>query len=467
MKDIRIKKTLLFGIIYTGSLFWSCSNPTPIVEAEQFMYLSLREAKNAPVIKILNLANSSDTAFFVSMYYGGTTNYKQGDISAVIEADYLLVDAFNEAHNTAYLPLPAETYALDKTTIRIVNGENTSDAAKLTIRMSVINLINDVYLLPVTIKSVSGSLSLNEEQKTLYLAFHGNVDEDNGRDRWISAGASSEWQSTYPVKNVFDGSRNTYWHSDADGSMPQWFAVDMQGLKRISGFTWVNRTDRDQPAIPKHVKIETSMNGRDWTQVLDIPELPQSRVLQVLPLGQTLVAGYFRVTVLSNWADAPYTYVAEVDIYSGEAPEPEPEGQDIEKHNWTIVESYNDWRPDVGASKAIDGDPYTPWHTDPNVNNYPYWFIVDFHNTLKISGVIFWNRMEDPYATNFPKHVKWEASNNLENWTTILEIDELPGVKTEQYLPCTTVVSARYLRFTVYNGWTGEAWAFVGEMSIY
>jgi hypothetical protein len=319
------------------------------------------------------------------------------------------------------------------------------------------------YILPVTIKSVSGgNLPLGEEFKTLYLVFQGGEIE-SGRDRWIRAGASSEGEE-HVVANVFDGDRSTYWQSDASGSMPQFFAVDMQGYKRISGFTWVNRTDNTQPAIPKHVKIETSMDGTEWTPALDIPELKSTRVLQVLALERSVVARFFRVTVESSWADASHTYVAEVDIYFGEKPEGE---QDIEKHKWTIVESQNDWRDDVSARYAIDGDPMTPWHTHPEINNYPYWFTVDFHNTLKISGIIFWNRMEDEYATNFPKHVKWEASDDLLNWTTILEIDELPAVKMEQDLPCTVIVNARYLRFMVYNGWTGQFWTFVGEMSIY
>jgi hypothetical protein len=457
---MRTKKILLLGIIGAGLIFRSCGNPLPVVEAEQFMYLYLKGAKESPVIKNLNMANSADTAFFVSMSYGGTTNYAQGDISAEIEADYSLTDAFNAAHNTDYLPLPAETYALDRTTIRIVNGKNVSDSAKLTIRMSVIDMTNE-YLLPVTLKSVSGgNLPLKEEFKTLYLVFQGG-DTESGRDRWTRVGASS---AQHPVENVFDGDRNTYWQSAAD-AMPQWFAVDMQGFKRISGFTWVNCTDlATQPAIPKHVKIETSMNGAQWTEVLDIPELKSSRVMQILPLERSVVARFFRVMVLSTWNGAPYTYVAEIDIYFGEKPEEE---QDIEKHKWTIVNTNGIWNDNYSASKAIDGDPDTPWHTDPNINNYPYWFIVDFHNTLKISGIIFQNRREDPDAKNFPKHVKWEASDDLNTWTTILEIDELPGVKTEQYLPCTTVVSARYLRFTVYNGWVGQIWTYVGEMSIY
>ncbi|MDR1102723.1 MAG: DUF1735 domain-containing protein [Tannerella sp.] len=331
---MKTNKLGITGILCAAALLWSCSDPVPVIENEQFMYLSLTGAKEAPAVKNLNLESIADTVFFIGMAYGGTTNYEQGDISAVIEADLSLVDAFNAANRTGYLPLPAETYQLDRSTLQIDNGKNISDMAQLTIRMNIINLSND-YLLPVTVKSVSGgSLPLNEETKTLYLVFRGDIEDDSGRERWTTAGASSEGQGASPVKNIFDSNRDTYWHSDAAGSMPQWFAVNMQGFKRISGFTWVNRTDPNQPAIPKHVTIETSMNGTDWTPALDIPELEQSRMMQVLELEHTVVAKYFRVTVLSNWAEAPYTYIAEIDIYYGEAPLAET---DFAKHNWTLV----------------------------------------------------------------------------------------------------------------------------------
>jgi hypothetical protein len=451
-------------ILCIGSLAWnSCGDPVPSIELEQFLYLSLTGAKEVPAIKKLNMESSSDTTFYITMAYGGTTNYERGDISAALAKDVSLVAAFNAANNTDYRLLPEEAYSFDRTDLRISNGKNASEPVKLTLRMRALDLSYD-YLLPVTVTSVSGgTLPLNEELKTLYLVFQGDVDEDKGKNRWISSGASSEWQGTFTASLAFDDDRNTYWHSDADGSMPQWFSVNMQGFKRISGFTWVNRTDPTQKALPKHVKFETSKNGTEWTEALDVPEVEQSRALQVFPLGKALVAKHFRVTVLSNWEDAPYTYVGEVDIYSGDAPEAE---QDIEKHNWTIVDSYADWNADWPASRAIDGNPNTTWHTHL-VGDYPYWFIVDFNRPLKISGILFQNRLDDPGATNYPKHVKWEASDDLQSWRTILELDELPAEKTEQSLPCTNVVSARYLKLSIYNGWTEAPYTYVGEMSIY
>ncbi|MDR1380194.1 MAG: DUF1735 domain-containing protein, partial [Tannerella sp.] len=338
-------------VLLAGSSFlWSCSDPVPAIELDQFMSLALSGAKETSVIKKLNLESTADTVFYITMTYGGTNNYERGEITATLDVDYSLVEAFNAANYTEYRLLPEGTYSFDRTDARIANGRNASEPVKLTLRMNALNLSFD-YLLPVTVKSVSGNLPLNEEMKTLYLVFRGDVEDESGRERWTGAGASSEGENN-PVENVFDGDRDTYWHSGEAGSMPQWFAVNMQGFKRIKGFTWVNCTDPAQPALPKHVQIETSMNGTEWTQALDIPELEQSRVLQVLPLEQTVVAKFFRVTVLSAWADAPYTYVAEVDIYSGQ----EPEGEtDFAKYNWTVDGFSSELMAVWGAACAIDG----------------------------------------------------------------------------------------------------------------
>jgi hypothetical protein len=458
---MRTSKLGIAGILCTA-LLWSCSDdPIPVIENERFMYLSLTGAKEVPAIKKLNLASTADTVFFISISYGGTMNYEQGDISAVIAVDFSLVEAFNAANYTDYLPLPAETYALDKTTLQIANGRNSSDLAALTIRMSVINL-SDEYILPVTVKSVSGgNVLLNEEMKTLYLVFQGGVDEDSGRARWVSAGASSEWQGTYLAKNAFDGDRNTFWHSDAGGSMPQWFAVDMQGFKRISGFTWVNRTDPSQLAIPKHVKIETSMNGTDWTEALDVPELEQSRVMQVLQLERSVVAKFFKVTALSNWTDAPYTYVAEIDIYSGEEPEVET---DFAKRNWTVHSVSSVFAVWAGAENLFDGDKESIWHT--TVSSLPQEVIIDMQKSFTIHGILLWNRQNDHGAE--PKNIVFEVSDDLDSWNLLLDEPEMSNAYDHELdLPMANPQKGRYLRITVKSSRGGQPYTYIAEITPY
>jgi hypothetical protein len=457
----RIKLWIWSASICAGALVWhSCGEPIPSIELEQFLYLSLIGAKEVPAIKRLDLASTADTTFYITMAYGGTTNYEQGDISATLDKDVSLVATFNAANNTEYRLLPEEVYSFDRTDLRISNGKNASEPVKLTLRMKAINLSYD-YLLPVTVTSVSGTLPLKEELKTLYLVFQGDIDEDKDKNRWRSTGASSE-EGAYTAALAFDDNRNTYWHSATGSGMPQWFTVNMQGFKRISGFTWVHRTDPVQLAIPKHVKFETSVNGTEWTEVLNVPEVGQSRVLQVFPLGRTLVAKHFRVTVLSNWADAPYTYVGEVDIFSGNAPEPE---YDWEKHTWEIVDFSSFWIAPWGVQYAIDGDKNTHWHSDVS-GGMPQWLVIDLKKSRTIRGILLWNSQlsfDSP-----PKNIVFEVSDDQTNWTTLLDEPEMsPDHDRELNLPAPSPQAGRYLRVTVKSNWVDFPWTYIGEITLY
>jgi hypothetical protein len=464
---MKTKRTLLLSLMSAALLLGACDDPIPSIETERFMYLFLTGAKEIPSVKKLNLENTADTVFYIIMAYGGTTNYEQGDISATLAADLSLVETFNTANNTAYRPLPEAARSFDKTELRITNGKNRSEEPiKLTIRINALDLSSD-YLLPVTVRSVSGSLPLNEEMKTLYLLFQGDVDENKDKNLWHTSGASSYWQ-TYTAALAFDGDSYTYWHSDLDGSLPQWFAVNMEGFKRIDGFTWVNRSDPGQEALPKHVKIETSMNGTEWTEALDIPEMDKSRVMQVLPLESTVVAKYFRVTVLSAWNDAPYTYVGEVDIYSGEEPEPERE---IEwaKNTWEIVDYSSDWRAnnDIwNVASTIDGDIGRSWHTDPT-GSLPQWFIIDLKQSFMIRGFLLWNRQEDHGSE--PKNIVFETSNDgTTDWRVLLDEPEMSTAYNHELdLPATNPQRGRYLRVTVKSNWSGYGFTYIAELTLY
>jgi hypothetical protein len=93
---------------------------------------------------------------------------------------------------------------------------------------------------------------------------------------------------------------------------------------------------------------------------------------------------------------------------------------------------------------------------------------VDFHRTLTINGILFQNRLDDPDAkTTCPKHVLFEASADGRNWKAILDVKELLQTRREQQLPCSTVMSARYLKFRVLSNWTDDPYTFIGEIGIY
>lgn len=445
----------------------SCLDPySEVIELEKFMYISLSGAADNPIIKTIDLDENS--TFPLSISYGGTTNYKQGDITAEIDADNSLVTVYNTENGTRYLPLPNGSYSFNKTSVTIEDGSRVSDQVIVTIQPDLFNFVNE-YLLPVTIKSATGGkIPVKEEFKTVYYVIKGDVGTLPSQEKWTVKDASSVWQASFPVENIWDGDRNTYWHTDLNG-MPQWFAVDMNEYKLIEGFTWINRQDGAE-AVPKHIKFEVSKNGTDWTEVLDVLELPNSNVLQVFELSEKVIARYFRITILSNWAEAPYSYVAEVSTWAGEKPAPEIPAYDWEKNTWEVIDFRSQWGNDWAVSKIFDGNKGSTWHSDPfneEINGMPQWFIVDMKKMRPaIKGFLIWQRQDDHGME--PKHVVFSVSDDNETWTQVLEVKEMSNDYTVELDYATTnPTPGRYLKVEVKAIWGTNPWTYFGEISAY
>ena len=323
--NMGTKKLTILSMLATGLFLGSCGDPIPKIEMEQFMYLSLSGAREMPAIRKLNLENIADTAFYITMTYGGTTNYEQGDITGDISADYSLVEAFNAANRTAYLPLPEEAYAFDRMDALILNGKNISEPVKLTIRISALNL-NDEYLLPVTVKSVSGgNLSLNEELKTLYLVFRA-AEIDFRKNNWTINDKSDEWDNTnYAAANMIDWNKDTYWHTTpgflGGSGLPQWVIIDLKERFTIHGVLLWNHDSEGSGCNPKEIEFEVSDNLEDWTTLLHEPQMSEAHEYELdLPAPSPQKGRYLKITIKSNWAadygqGYDWSYIAEITLY--------------------------------------------------------------------------------------------------------------------------------------------------------
>jgi hypothetical protein len=309
-----MNKTLFFLTCILGtSGFYACRQPVPEPELEQFMSVVMAGAKN-PAVK--SLKGAADTAFYVQIAYGGTTNYRQGDITAQVQVDLSLTDAFNTANGTGYLPAPAGAYALESDVFVIADGSNVSQPVKLTVRAGLLDPESE-YLLPLTIVALEGALPLNEELKTLYIVFRGaGIDDTFGKDAWEVKEVSSEWgPPEVGATKAFDGDVNTYWHTNLTG-IPAYLAVDMKKPWRIQGFLFTNRQDYEgNQAHPKRTVFEVSDDGAVWTKVREFGEFPQVYEEQRIPLDAAVTVQFFRVSIESSWSGQSWTYIAEISVY--------------------------------------------------------------------------------------------------------------------------------------------------------
>lgn len=311
----------IIGFIALTLLFNSCNEPFPKeIELEKFMYLSLSGSQENPVIKNVDLDENTTFSFFAS--YGGTTNYNKGEVVIEITIDNSLVTIYNSKNNTSYKILPEKAISLDKGTLTIKNGERVSDQISITINPQLIDFKYE-YILPVTIQSVSeGKIPINEEFKTIYYVIEANLDNYNWeKETWEIIDFSSEWNdSQFSIKNIFDGKKETSWHSHPFdptlNGMPQWFIVDMKKRRpAIRGFKIWNRQD-DHSMEPKHVTFSVSEDNNNWTQVLELMEMSNDFKNELDYKTTTPTRGrYLKVEIKSNWGNGNWTYLGEITPY--------------------------------------------------------------------------------------------------------------------------------------------------------
>lgn len=316
---IKISQVTSVLLICGAFILGSCGEPyDKIVELEQFKYIFISGATEYPADFAVEV-DATEAIFPLSISYGGTTNYEQGDISAEIEVINALVDTFNVENGTSYLPLPNDLYSLGTTTLKIENGNKASNTTEFSINPLAIDL-NYEYLVPVTIKSISGgNIPLSEELKTTYILIRGKP-YDWEKPTWGIVSYKSQWNDDWAVAKIFDGNKNTSWHSDPSNTsvndFPQWFIVDMKKMRpAISGFLIWNRQD-DTGQGPKHVVFSISEDNENWTVILDIPEMSQDQSTELDYIADSAVPGrYLKVEVLSNWGGNPWTYFGEITVY--------------------------------------------------------------------------------------------------------------------------------------------------------
>jgi hypothetical protein len=280
------------------------------------------------------------TAAVVGSDYPTTSGLEvSGNIQVTFKVDQSLVDAFNTASGTDYLPLPEGSYSIE-TSGTIARGSTSTPALKLTIDAKGKIDPFKAYLLPVSIDQVTGA-TVSAMQRTTYFALTGTSSLADltpfDRSQWTIAGFSSEEANGEGAGNghaihAIDDDDGTFWHSQWQGGEPQpphWITIDMHESKLVHGILIDPRNHwQGQPA---EIRIEISEDNVTWQDGGTIPESdlmanqfgsdgdlqhqPYKRFLPFMRTGR-----YIKVTVVKtmpdwNNADAgrPWsTHIAEI-----------------------------------------------------------------------------------------------------------------------------------------------------------
>ena len=121
--------------------------------------------------------------------------------------------------------------------------------------------------------------------------------------------------------NAIDGNQTTIWQTCSDTALPHQLTVDMGSSKKISGFVYLPRQDRNHDGVVDVYRFETSTDGLHWiTNVKQerFSNIENNPVLQEVTFAP-IDARFFRFTAMKVLGTSNCMSAAEVSVLSAEA----------------------------------------------------------------------------------------------------------------------------------------------------
>lgn len=309
--------------VFTCCIFllglFSCTDkielPDQPLSAYNKVYMPL--AVNNPKVYAFQVADTTQPMIY-SASYGGQ-DYPTNDIQVTFSPNTTLVDSFNAANHTAYLPMPEKSYTLGTTTGTITKGTLSTGPLVIDVKTSGAGSIDIMkeYLLPVSI--ISASAGINEKLRTTFYKVRADYPLYD-RTNWqvlsfSSQEANGEGAGNGKVINAFDNNAATYWHTQWQGGSPgppHFFVIDMGDVKTLHGFSFLGRQS-DNAGKPQDVVVETSMDNITWASVGSFT-LANTNDAQTKVMSSFTDARYFKITILSSY-NATYAHLAELNAF--------------------------------------------------------------------------------------------------------------------------------------------------------
>ncbi|HET7369848.1 MAG TPA: discoidin domain-containing protein [Gammaproteobacteria bacterium] len=193
--------------------------------------------------------------------------------------------------------------------------------------------------------------------------------------------AASSQQDTGPATDAIDGDRSTHWHSEYRpiryrvSEDPQWITISLGQTYNVSTLRYLPRQDSgpgSHNGIITRYEIYTSMDGTNFTQVAS-GRWTDDKTEKSASFAATKAA-YIRLVATAAVNDNASAAEINIDYAAS--------GSQLE----VAAVSSEQISPDQRASKAIDGDRSTHWHSEYRPIRYrvsqdPQWI------TLSLGGV--------------------------------------------------------------------------------
>lgn len=112
---------------------------------------------------------------------------------------------------------------------------------------------------------------------------------------------ASTAHNSHPASNILDENPKTFWHSDwrEAAKAPFTLEIDLQREQLLEGFRYLPRQDEPNGRIKKYT-IEVSLNGEDWTPLLESRTFPGDASEQTVTFDKVATARFFRLTIIEG-----------------------------------------------------------------------------------------------------------------------------------------------------------------------
>jgi hypothetical protein len=294
--------------------------------ADQFLNLSLADVATQEFI-VENLQEGAQTLSVVTLHEDGKESIpKRVD-----------VNVYGDSYQSSLHPRTLTQHtALSATSMQLTFGAAAENETGLWIVFVNTSGSNDSVQVansqtPITVNNLHAnapyyyyySVFLPEadaidEFYSAQMAVRNEIMFDFEKGNWTIADYSSDGGHWGHVPNSIDDDVTTFWHSDVttvQAPMPHWIIVDMQSEKKIDGFYFVQTQEMGETGLAKGFRFEISSDNSSWTNVRE-GEFTTSRARQEFAFAQPVTARYFRITILSGYANAWYSQFAEIDLYN-------------------------------------------------------------------------------------------------------------------------------------------------------
>ena len=138
----------------------------------------------------------------------------------------------------------------------------------------------------------------------------------------------------------------------------------------------------------------------------------------------------------------------------------------VNKSIWKVV-SYDSQHGGNEASKAIDGNPSTFWHTEYNgtAPQCPHEIVVDMGKGYMVSGITYAAR-PDGSSNGMVKEYEFYLSNDANKWGAPVATGSFKNTSAPQTVNLSKPVEGRYLKMIAKSEINNNAWTSVAELDI-